>query len=106
MAKSIIGMNGLIGPAFDAEQLAGPAPLEDGDDDAVGGADRQHVHEDGLERHEQRPEDRHQQQERQGQHGAEEDEHALGEVVGDVDVDRGAAGDLRRRGRCRPSRRG
>ncbi len=54
---------GVDGSAFDPEQLAGPAPLEDGDDDAVRRADRQHVHEDGLERHEQRPEDGHQQHE-------------------------------------------
>ena len=52
------------------------------------------VHEDGLERHQQGPEDDQQQHERHGQHGAEEDEHPLGEVVGDVDGDGGSSGDV------------
>ena len=57
----------------DADEVLHPAPLEDRDDDAVGGADRQQVHDDGLERHEQRAEHGHQEQERQSEHGAEEE---------------------------------
>ena len=49
----------------DADELLAPAPLEDRDDHAVRGADRQQVHDRGLERHEDRSEHRHQQQEAQ-----------------------------------------
>ena len=93
MANSIIGTNGSIGAPFDAEQAAAPAPLEHGDDDAVGGADREQVHDHRLERHEQRPEHDHQQQERQAQHGGEEVRQRVGQVVGEVDADGDAAGD-------------
>ena len=64
--------------ALDVEQAAAPAPLEHGDDDAVGGADRQQVHDHGLERHQQRAEHHHQQQERQAEHGGEEPRQPLG----------------------------
>ena len=76
-----------------AGEVAEPAPLEQRHDDAVGGADRQQVHDHGLERHEQRPEHDHQQQERQREHGAEEVRQARREVVGEVDVDGDGAGD-------------
>ena len=56
----------------DADQAHAPAPLEDGDDHAVGRADRQQVHDHGLQRHEQAAEHDHQQQERQDQHGADQ----------------------------------
>ena len=81
-------------PAVDADEVGAPAPLEDRDEHAVGRADRQDVHDDGLERHEERSEDHHQEQERQRQHGAEEDERAAGEEVGEVDVGGGRPGDL------------
>ena len=32
MANSIIGTHGSIGPGCDADEVADPAPLEDGDD--------------------------------------------------------------------------
>ena len=86
MANIIIGTNGSMGPAADADDAAEPAPLEHGHDDAVGGADRQQVHDHGLERHEQRAEHHHQQQERQRQHGDEEVRQPRAEVVGEVDV--------------------
>ena len=93
MAKSIIGMNGSIGAGSTPMMSLRPAPLEDRDDHAVGGADRQQVHDHGLERHEQRAEHRHQQQERQRQHGPEEVGEPAGEVVGEVDHRGHEAGD-------------
>ena len=54
MAKNIIGAKVSMGPGCEAGDVAEPAPLHDGDGDAVGGADRQQVHDHGLERHEQR----------------------------------------------------
>ena len=79
---------------LDAGQSAEPAPLEDGDDDAVGGRDRQHVHDDRLERHQQRAEHHHQQQERHGEYGAEEDQDAATEIVTEVDVGRHRSGQV------------
>ena len=85
----------LDGPAAgDADQVLAPAPLEDGDDDAVGRGDGQHVHDDRLDRHQQRPEDHHQEEERQGQHDAEEEREPPAEVVGEVDAGRDHAGDV------------
>ena len=52
MANSIIGIERLDRRRRDADDVAQPAPLEEGDDDAVGRADRQQVHDHGLERHE------------------------------------------------------
>ena len=86
MANRNIGTHASIGPDLvDADQVHAPAPLEDGDEDAVGGADRQQVHDHGLERHEQAAEHRHQQQEAEQQHDADQQRHAAGEVVGEVD---------------------
>ena len=65
-----------------------PTPLEHGNDDAIGGADRKQVHDDGLERHEQRPEHDHQEKERQAENGTEEDRGSLCEVRGEVFVSR------------------
>src|SRR5207245_6902305 len=58
---------------LDAEEAAQPAPLEDGDHYAVGRADREQVHDHGLQRHEEAAEHGHQQQEAQHEHGADED---------------------------------
>ena len=80
-----------------------PAPLEHRDDHAVGGADRQQVHDRGLERHEDRAEHDHQQQERQHDHRADEPrqpgwrscrEMSMNVAVcaADVDLDAGAGG--------------
>ena len=44
MAKSIIGTQASMGPPLDADDAADPAPLEHGHHHAVGGADRQQVH--------------------------------------------------------------
>ena len=69
----IIGRNGLIGTVWSRPiSAAAPAPLEHRDDHAVGGADRQQVHDRRLERHEHRAEHHHQQQERQPDDGADE----------------------------------
>ena len=92
MANSIIGTNGSIGAPSTSRMPTAPAPLEDGDDDAVGGADRQQVHHHRLERHQQRPEHDHQQQERQAENGGEEKRQALRQIVGEVDADSHSAG--------------
>ena len=70
----------------DAEQAGTPAPLEDGDDHAVGGAHRQQVHDHGLQRHEHAPEHGHQQQEREHQDGTDQDRQPRTEVLGEVDA--------------------
>ena len=82
MANMNIGTKLTIGQrSCDAEQAGAPALLEDGDDHAVGGADREHVHDRGLEGHEQRAEHDHQQQERQPDDRADEQRQAAGEAV-------------------------
>ena len=75
----------LDGPGLQPGDVAEPAPLHDGDGDAVGGADRQQVHDHGLQRHEQRSEHHHHQQERHQQHRQEEVRHPRAEEVGEVD---------------------
>ena len=71
--------------AVDADEAGAPAPLEHGDDDAVRRTDRQQVHDDGLERHEQRPEHDHQQQEAEDEHRTDQVREPVAEVVGEVD---------------------
>ena len=68
----------------DADQAHAPAPLEDGDEDAVGGADRQQVHDHGLQRHENTSEHSHQQDEAEQQHDADEHRHAVADEPGEV----------------------
>ena len=58
-----------------------PAPLEDGDDDAVGGTDRQQVHDRRLERDHHRPEHRHEQQEGQDDHGDDHPRQSVRQVI-------------------------
>ena len=78
----------------DVQRLCEPAPFEDGGDDAEGGGDRQEVAEGGLDRHPDRAEDHREEDQRQADdEDAERDERAA-EAVGDVDRDRGEAGDL------------
>ena len=89
----------------DADQARAPAPLEHRDDDAVRGTDRQQVHDDGLERHEQRPEHDHQQQEAEHEDRADQERQPVAEVVGEVDRRRVEAADLARRHRSRGRRR-
>jgi hypothetical protein len=81
-------------PGLDAEQRVTPSPLEDDDDHAVGGGDREHVHDHGLERDEHRAEHHHEDEERHAEDGGEEQRHAVAEVVGDVDVGGCTAGDV------------
>src|SRR5581483_3714036 len=64
---------GLDRPAVDTHDRSTPAPLEHRHHHAVGGADREQVHDDGLERHDDRPEDHEQQQEAEQQDGTDED---------------------------------
>ena len=90
----------------DADEVLHPAPLEDRDDHAVGGADRQQVHDHGLERHEQRSEHEHQQHEAEQQDREEHVGQALAERVGEVDADRGLAADVHVERRSRASRAG
>ena len=75
----------------DAHRALHPTPLEDRDDHAVGGADRQQVHDHGLQRHEQRSEHEHQQDEAQQQDRDEHVRQAPAQRVGEVDADRGLA---------------
>ena len=97
MAKINTGAHASIGASLaDADQARTPAPLEHRDDDAVRGADRQQVHDHGLERHEQAAEHEHQQEERQHQHRADEDRQALGGVRGEVVGRGGEPTDLHR----------
>ena len=55
-----------------ADEFVAPSPLEDGDEHAVGGADRQQVEDCGLERHDRRAEDASEQEERQHDHRGDE----------------------------------
>ena len=59
--------------AVQPDELVAPTPLEHRDEHAVGGGDRQQVHEGGLERDEDRAEHDHQQQERHRHDGGDED---------------------------------
>ena len=81
--------------AVQPDQLGAPAPLEHRDEHAVGGGDRQQVHERGLERDEDRPEHDHQQQERHRHDGGDEQRQAAGDAVGQVG-DHGPAGERHR----------
>ena len=80
--------------AADAEQARAPAPLEDGDDDPVGGADRQEVEQRRLEREHQAAERRQQQQERRQEDDADDDRQPRGDGVLEVDRRRRGAGDV------------
>ena len=64
-------------PPFDVEveQALAPAPLEDGDQDAVGGRHREQVEHDRLERDHDRAEGDEQEHEREQQHEAEHLRH-------------------------------
>ena len=97
----------LDGPSLPTPmRLRAPAPLEHRDDDAVGGADRQQVHHDRLQRHEQAAEHDHEQQERQQQHRADEDRQAIGGVRREVVDRRGEPADLDVEAASRRDRRG
>ena len=78
----------------DAEQAAAPSPLEDHDDDPVGGADRQQVEHRRLERHQDRAEHDHQQQERQQDDRADEPGQGVPDPIGQVDERRRPSADV------------
>ena len=83
---------GRDGPGLlDAEDAVPPSPLEHGDDHAVRGADRQQVHDHGLQRDEQAAEHGHQQQEAEHEHRADEDRQARRQSFRHVDARRGEA---------------
>ncbi len=77
-----------------ADQFVQPAPLEHGDNHAVGRADRQQVHQRGLDRDENGPEHDKQQQERQADHDRHEHREPSAEDVAQVVVDRSDAADV------------
>ncbi len=83
--------------------VAQPAPLEDGDDRAEGGEQRQHEPAGRDDRHEQRAEHHDHDQQRQPDHDAEVERQRVGELRRDVDVAAGLAGDAECR--CRPPMR-
>ena len=95
MAKRNIGIHASIGPLRSTPiSLRRPTPLEDRHEYAVGRADREQVHDHGLERHEQAAEHGHQQQEAEQQHDAEQPRHPFAEVGGEVGGAGGGAADL------------
>ena len=78
MANSIIGAQASIGPfAAEADEAVADAPLEHGDQRAERGGDREHVHDHGLRGTTMLWNTNSQQQERQQQHGADEERQAL-----------------------------
>ena len=78
----------------DADQLAGPAALQDERDDAVRRGDGQQVHHGRLDRDRDAAERDEQQQHRQQHHAADEQRDPLGDVGGAVDRRRGDAADV------------
>ena len=80
---------------LDAQHRPEPAVLEDEDHRAVGGARRQQVQDQRLQRDDQRVEGEHQQQEAERQHEAEDERHLRGEAVGAVQHERGVSAHAR-----------
>src|SRR4029453_15282126 len=76
----------------EVEQVLEPPPLEHGHHHAVGRADRQQVHQGGLERYRDGAEHDHQQQERRRQDRGDEDGQGVGELAGEVVGHGGQAG--------------
>jgi hypothetical protein len=79
--------------AGDPEQGAEPAVLEDGDDDSQRGADREQVHDRGLQRDDQRAEHDHQQHGGEQHDDADEVRQPVGERAREVDICRGRSAD-------------
>ena len=69
---------------LEVEQLLAVAVLEDEHEDAVGGADRQQVEDDRLDRHDDRAERDQQQDEREAEHEQEHDRRARHQDVDEV----------------------
>ena len=80
--------------AVDAEQARPRAALEDEHDDAVGGGDREQVEGGGDERHPERAEHRHQQQDAEPDDQRDEERQPAGDLVGEVLEGRGGAADV------------
>ncbi len=81
--------------AFQVHQLLAPALVEDQRGEAEGDADAEQVADGRLQRHVDRAEDHRQQDERQADHEDAEGQQRLGQLAGDVNLDRGTAGDPR-----------
>ena len=102
--------NSIIGASLDGGRLADPKTSINqphwkmADDDAVGRADRQQVHDHRLEWHQQTSENDHQQQEAEDQDRTDEQRQPSTQVFGEVDAGGGLATDLdvntRRRKLC------
>ena len=71
--------------ALEADEALRPSPLEDRDGGAVRRGDREQVHHRGGERHEDRVEHQHQQEERQQHDRADEVGEPVADAVADVD---------------------
>jgi len=78
----------------EAQDLLGPAVLEDEHQQAVGGCHGEQVQRDGGERHDHRPEGDHQQAERKYEHERDRVRQAVADLAGEVDVRGDEAGDL------------
>lgn len=75
------------------EYVGQPTPLEDGDDQPERGAHREQEADGGFDGDDQRAEHDHQQDQAEADDDGGEGEEGVAEPVGDVDVDRGGAGD-------------
>ena len=79
--------------AVEPDQLEADALLEDQDQHPVGGGDREQVHQPGGERHDDRAERDHQQQEAERDDDRDHERQLLADLVGEVDVGGGRAAD-------------
>ena len=82
------------------DEVLTPAPLEDHDHDAVGGADAQQVHQRGLQGHEHRAEHQREQQERQQDDCADEQRKPVAHSAAQVAPGRRLAADVSLRPGC------
>ena len=80
--------------AFEAEQAVEPAPLEDRDEDAEGGADREQVHQHRLQRQEQRAQHHHQDEEAEREDEEDDLPHRAADLVAGVVAAGGFAADV------------
>ena len=78
MANSMEGIQGATGAAGAPVEPGAPSPLEDGHHDAVGGADREQVQQDGLRRHRHGTEADEEKKEADGQDPEQHHRKALG----------------------------
>ena len=83
----------IVGVCWKPKKLVPVALLEDQHQQAVGRADREQVHHDRLDRHDERAEGQHQQQEAQPEHEGEDDRRVVVDHCVEVGVEGGSAGD-------------